>query len=273
MTTGQYGNARDSYNAFETVLTSGNLTNGTTLTQLAPLLVDKPPSSISAVNPIYAQPLYIAGISLSAAAPQQSLENCSNLTVNGQPACNMLLAVTLYGSVWAYNADTGQTIFSRLALWNDCGPNSTVPVSGQGGIGSLPFAGIVSTPVIDTTLSPPAMFLTDVCLDSQAKVHWFLHEVDITNQFKDVANSGSPLEIAGSSGGNTFAAGEVLQRPALLEVQNPGGTPANVIYIGFGSAVPEAPNAVTGQNLSLPWLAFRLFDFRPEQPACPGLRL
>ena len=246
--TGQYDNARDDYNPAESVLTSGTLRNGTTLTELAPLMVDTPPPSISKANPIYAQPLYIAGISLSPNAPQQSLENCANLTVNGQPACNMLLVVTLYGSVWGYNGDTGRTIFSRLALFDDCGPNSTVPLSGQGGIGSLPFAGIVATPVIDTSLSPPAMFLTNVCLDSQSHVHWFLHEVDITNQFQDVPNSGSPLEIAGSSGGDTFSAGEVLQRPSLLEVQNPGGTPANVIYIGFGSAVPEAPNTVTGQS-------------------------
>jgi hypothetical protein len=246
--TDQYNTARDGYNSAESVLTSGNLRNGTTLTELAPLMVDTPPPSISKANPIYVQPLYIAGISLSPNAPQQSLSNCANLIVNSQPACNMLVAVTLYGSIWAYNADTGRTIFSRLALFNDCGPNSTVPVSGQGGIGSLPFAGIVSTPVIDTNLSPPAMFLTDVCLDSQSMVHWFLHEVDITNQFQDVPNSGSPLEIAGSNGGDTFSAGEVLQRPALLEVQDPSGTPANVIYIGFGSAVPEAPNAVTGQT-------------------------
>jgi len=248
VTTSQYDNARDAYNPSETVLTSASLTAGTTLTQLAPLLVDKPPASISAANPIYAQPLYVSAISLSPQAPQASQQNCANLIVNGQPACNMVLVVTLYGSVWAYNADTGTAIFSRLGIWSDCGPNSTVPVAGQGGIGSLPFAGIVATPVIDTTLSPPAMFLTDVCLDSQAKVHWFLHEVDITNQFQDVANSGSPVEIAGSSGGSTFSAAEVLQRPALLEVQNPGGTPANVIYVGFGSAVPEAPNVVTGQS-------------------------
>jgi hypothetical protein len=246
--TGQYDNARDGYNSSESVLTSGNLDSGTTLTQLAPLLVDTPPASISQANPIYAQPLYIAGITLNPDAPSSSRENCANLTVNGQPACNMLLVVTLYGSVWGYNADTGHVIFSRLALWKDCGPNSTVPVNGQGGIGSLPFAGIPSTPVVDTTLSPPAMFLTDVCLDSQAKVHWFLHEVDITNGFEDVPNSHSPLEIAGSNGGATFSAGEVLQRPALLEVENPGGTPANVIYVGFGSAVQEAPNPVTGQT-------------------------
>src|SRR5580700_6266617 len=87
--TGQYSNARDAYNPAEAVLTSGNLTSGTTLTHPPPLLVDTPPASISNVIPIYAQPLYIAGISLSPNAPQQSLENCANLTVNGQPGCNM----------------------------------------------------------------------------------------------------------------------------------------------------------------------------------------
>ena len=246
--TAQYNNARDGYNPSETVLTSGNLKSGTTLTQLAPLLVDTPPASISKVNPIYVQPLYISGVSLSPSAPAASRANCSNLTVNGHAACNMLLVVTLYGSIWGYNADTGKTIFSRLGIFNDCGPNSRVPVAGQGGIGSLPFGGIVSTPVVDTSLSPPAMFLADVCMDSQARIHWFLHEVDITNQFRDVPNSGSPMEITGSNGGDTFAAGEVLQRPALLEVENPSGTPANIIYVGFGSAVPEAPNADTGQS-------------------------
>jgi hypothetical protein len=247
--TGQNDNARDAYNPTETVLTSPNLKGGTTITELAPLLVDSPPATIGASNPIYTQPLYIAGISLNANAPAQSLANCSNLTVNGQPGCNMLLVATLYSSLWAYNADTGQVIFSRLGLWNDCGPGGTVAVNGQGGVGALPFAGVISTPVVDTTLSPPAMFLTDICLDSQAKTHWFLHEVDITNQFQDVTGSGSPLEIAGSNGGAKFVPGTVMQRPALLEVQNPGGSPANAIYIAFGAAVPEA-----GSNPYHGWL-------------------
>jgi hypothetical protein len=223
---------------------------GITLTPLSPLLVDTPPAKIGSTNPIYAQPLYVAGISLNPSAPATSQQYCNNLTINGQPACNMLVAVTLYGSVWAYNADTGQLIFSRTAMWNDCGPNSTVPVAGQGGLASLPFAGIVSTPVIDVTLSPAAMFLTSLCMDSQGAVHWFLHEIDLTNQLQDVTGSGSPLEIAGSANGGalTFSPGEVLQRPALLEVQNPSATPANVIYIAFGSAVPEVPSPTTGQT-------------------------
>jgi hypothetical protein len=232
------------------VLTSTNLEAGNPLTQLSPLTVDTPPANIGLTNPIYAQPLYVAGISLNPSAPAASQQYCNNLTINGQPACNMLVAATLYGSIWAYNADTGHTIFSRTELWNDCGPNSAVAVSGQGGLGSLPFAGIVSTPVIDTTLSPPAMFLTSLCMDSLATAHWYLHEIDLTNQLQDVVGSGSPLEIAGTADGGTltFAPGEVLQRSALLEVQNANATPANVIYIAFGSAVMEAPNPTTGQT-------------------------
>jgi hypothetical protein len=65
-----------------------------------------------------------------------------------------------------------------------------------------------------------------------------------------VVGSGSPLEIAGTADGGTltFAPGEVLQRAALLEVHNANATPANVIYVAFGSAVPEAPNPTTGQT-------------------------
>ena len=245
--TSQYNNSRDAYNPDETVLTSFKLASGTTLTELSPLLVDTPPAAYGLANPIYAQPLYVAGISLSANAPEASQENCSNLTVSGHPGCNMVLAVTLYDSIWAYNADTGKVIFSRTGLWSDCGTGASVPVAGQGGVGSLPFGGIISTPVIDTTLSPPAMFLTDLCLDSQAKAHWFLHEVDITNQLQDVTGSSSPVEITGSNAGAGFVAGTVMQRPALLEVQNPGGTPANAIYIAFGAAVSEAgPNPYHG---------------------------
>jgi hypothetical protein len=248
--TAQYDNSRNGYNGYETVLTSTSLSAGSTLAQLAPLTVDTPPASIGSTNPIYAQPLYVARISLNPSAPTASQQYCNNLSVNGQPGCNMLLVVTLYGSVWAYNADTGHTVFSRTGLWSDCGPNSAIPVAGQGGLGSLPFAGIVSTPVIDTSLSPPAMFLTSLCLDSQANSHWYLHEIDLTNQLLDVAGSSSPLEITGTADGGTvsFVAGEVLQRAALLEVQNAGATPANVIYISFGSAVPESPNPATGQT-------------------------
>ncbi len=189
-------------------------------------------------------------------------QNCQNLTNNGKKACNMLVAVTLYGSIWAWNADTGQTIFSRAALWNDCGPGSSIATSTDGGAGSLPAAGIVSTPVIDPTLSPPAMFLTSLCASSSGTPSWYLHEVDLTTGGYDVCVGGTygtggtcvggtaqdiPISSTTaaydgaddeSNGTAPFVSAEVLQRSALLETPAASGTPP-IVYFSFGSAVPE----------------------------------
>jgi len=156
--TSQYGNLRQSWNGNETVLTTSNVGN---LTQLATLTVNTPPGSagVGSYNPIYAQPLSVAGITVKSA--YQS--NCNNLTINQQPACNMLVAVTAYGSIWAWNADTGATIFSRTSVFGDCGPQATIAKQTDGGAGTAYYGGILATPVIDSTLSPAAMFLTSLC--------------------------------------------------------------------------------------------------------------
>ena len=263
--TSQYDNNRDGYNPHETKITPANIfTNGLTL--LAPLLVDTPPSSVFPAwmseygietNLIYAQPLYTAGITVNSGGTVGQPGNCTSAA--GEYTCNMLVAETLYGSVWAWNADTGNLIFSRQgttntagqnALWYDDCPNPAIPKNGQGGVGSLPFAGIVSTPVIDPTIAVPStglygvMFLTSLCRDTQsATSRWYLHELDLTNGLLDVSGSNSPVQMEGSATNNssvTFAPGSVLQRSALLEVRNSSATPSNVIYAPFGSAVPEA---------------------------------
>jgi hypothetical protein len=247
--TSQYGNLRQSWNGNETVLTTSNVAN---LTQLATLAVDNPGvgQGLGSYNPIYAQPLYVAGITVHSA--YQS--NCSNLTVNNQPACNMLIAVTGYGSIWAWNADTGTTIFSRTALYGDCGQGGGVAVPLDGGAGTAAFGGILSTPVIDPTLSPPAMFLTSLCVNSGNTAQWWLHEIDLTNALQDVANSNSPVFLTGTSPALdnadnevgtsvAFAAYEASQRSALLEVRNSYATPNPVIYFTFGSGVSENYNA------------------------------
>lgn len=54
------------------------------------------------------------------------------------------------------------------------------------------------------------------------------------------------MEIQGyatNNGSVEFSPGSVLQRSALLEVRNSSATPSNVIYIPFGSAVPEASSS------------------------------
>jgi hypothetical protein len=252
--TAAYGNLRQGYNGYETTLTPSKVQGGLTQPGWSPLTVDAAPSGVLGANGIYAQPLYVAGITVG--SDYQS--NCNNLTVNQQPACNMLIAVTLTGSIWAWNADTGSTI------WNDCGSGctrSTLPVAdcpmGQNGSvansgfgeASLPFAGTGSTPVIDPSQSPPAMYVTSLCqtANTQNNQHWYLHKIDLTTG----ADAATPVEITGSAtdwngadddnnGAVSFAAWQQMQRPALLQVNisnAQGGNPSSLIYIAFGFGV------------------------------------
>jgi hypothetical protein len=120
--TSQYDNNRDGYNPHETLITPANLlSNGLTL--LAPLTVDTPPSSVFPswmseygieTNLIYAQPLYVAGITVNSAG---SVGNPGNCKTAGVYMCNMLVAETLYGSVWAWNADTGAAAPESYGEW------------------------------------------------------------------------------------------------------------------------------------------------------------
>ena len=96
-------------------------------------MVDYPSSTLSVgiQNAIYAQPLYVAGMHVSGNS------NCGS---SPNYTCNMLVAVTQAGSVWAFNADSGKVIWSDCqshdgitcthgALWQeDCG-NAGVPAS------------------------------------------------------------------------------------------------------------------------------------------------
>ena len=88
--TSQYGNLRQSYNGNESVLVAGsNLKNIIKQPSWSPLLVDLVQPN-NQINPVYAEPLYVAGISTS-------LTNCN-------PSCNMLVVATAGGGVYAFNA-------------------------------------------------------------------------------------------------------------------------------------------------------------------------
>ena len=152
----------------------------------------------------------------------------------GNPAAthDLLIGVTLNGSVFAWDAEnqacngTSPICWSRQGkqtgglLWfDDCAPNAIGPVPLAAG---LPFSGIVATPVIDTTLSPPAAGSDDA---------------------DDLVN-----------GAIQFKAVQQMQRPALLEAPAPipgvqGVSP--IIYLGFGVA---AANESSPQNPYHGWL-------------------
>ncbi|HXM42019.1 MAG TPA: hypothetical protein VN924_12245 [Bryobacteraceae bacterium] len=216
--TGQYNNNRNANNPAESCLYSTAISAGTVTiaeASFSPLLVDSPPSTSPLVgyNPVYAQPLYVHGITVQ----HPVSGTCS-------PSCDMVVIVTAYGSIFAYNAANGNLLWSRTGtggtagtnwLWyDDCGPGSSpvglITPTGDNYIGpGLPFAGIVSTPVIDL-LPPPesnytaTMFLTSLCQTSGGSEQWWLHEVDLTGlaSGSDVAGQDiSTAQINPTSGG------------------------------------------------------------------------
>jgi len=212
----------------------------------SPLIVEQGPSSQT--NQIEAQPLYVSQISATPA-----LNNCPN-------PCNMLVAVTLSDSVYAWNADTGTTIWSdcqaagctNSALWvEDCGTGTAHgPSQFPYAPNALPFAGIVSTPVIDTGVSPPVMYVTSLCQTaaSNAGQQWWIHQINLytgadqTTQQQiggTVAGSDDADDLTGSS--IAFNGWETLQRSALLQVKvsGTGSNPNNLIYVPFGFGTGE----------------------------------
>jgi hypothetical protein len=203
----------------------------------APLTVE--PGLLGLPNPIQAQPLYVSQVSTTPA-----LNNCPN-------PCNMLIAPTLTDSVYAWNADTGATIWSdcsqtgctRAALWyDDCGSGSGPSLVGYGGTAGLPFAGIVSTPVVDTSVSPPVVYLTSLCATTTTTVKWWIHQLNLYTGANNVAHQQIYGSATGADGADdltgssiAFNAWETMQRAALLQVKVSGtGTPNNLIDVGLG---------------------------------------
>jgi hypothetical protein len=297
--TSQYDNKRSGFNGFETQLTPGPTGTvvgmGTTAKTLFEVddnytYSQQLPNGYFS-NPIYAQPLYIPGI-----------------TVGGNKY-NMLVVVTLNDTVFAWDtagSPPSHLLWSRQgvpstdsrgpqdpqgsagnALWrDDClqGGNPTITNSQDG---SLPFYGILSTPVIDLGVagsgSTPVMFLTSHCQTSAGVRHVYIHEIDLTTGMDVVAGGQVQKRDISNDLPSSFTAAAQKQRAALLEVDYSGATTPNLIYVPFGTGTVEddaldhpyhgwlaaytvnssyvlSPATVGGQN----------FAFNSTSTACPN---
>ena len=201
--TGQYNNSRTSANLHETTLTPVNV-SANTFGLLFTQTVD--------AN-LFAQPLYASG-----------------LTLNGATH-NVVFAATMHNSVYAFDADTPQAALWQVSLG--------APV-----MTGLNFqAGILSTPVIDA--GTKTLFVLTYTSESGAAVYRLhalnlLTGAEITNVMVQgaVAGTGDDSQntscVAGNGGSVPppcipFVAGEVFQRPALLE-----DTAHGIVYLTFG---------------------------------------
>jgi hypothetical protein len=190
VTTYHNDNARDGWNASETVLTPQNV-NFNSFGKLRELPVD---------GRVDAQPLYVSGLSVA-----------------GQPH-NVLIVVTEHGSAYAFDADAGTQLWKVSAL----GANETT--SDDHGCNQIsPEIGITDTPVIDRSHGPNgAVFLVAMSKDASSKYHQRLHALDLAT---GAELQGSPTEIAatfpgtgyGSTNGmQVFDPGQYAERVGLL---------------------------------------------------------
>ena len=154
----------------------------------------------------------------------------SNVAVSGNGTHNLLIVPTEHGSVYAFDTDSGTTIWQVSTL------KSGEATSDDRGCGNLtPEIGVTSTPVIDRTSGPNGtVYLVAMSKDASGKYHQRLHALDLalgTELF------GGPVDIQATypgSGDNThngnvvFDPDQYLERSALLLLNG-------VIYTGWAS--------------------------------------
>jgi hypothetical protein len=190
VTTYHNDNARDGWNAAETVLTPLNV-NSNGFGKLRELPVD---------GGVDGQPLYV-----------------SSLSIAGQ-AHNVLVVVTEHDSVYAFDADSGSQLWKVSAL----GANE-ITSDNQGCNQISPEIGITDTPVIDRTHGPNGtVFFVAMSKDASSKYHQRLHALDLTT---GAEMQGSPSEIQASfpgtgygstNGTQAFDPGQYAERVGLL---------------------------------------------------------
>ncbi|MEZ2353794.1 pyrrolo-quinoline quinone [Caballeronia sp. RCC_10] len=174
----------------ETVLTPANV-NSTTFGKLAVYPVD---------GPVDAQPLFLAKV----------------LIAGGMH--NVLYVATENASVYAFDADTGATLWKTTTLANGETP------SDDHGCGQItPTIGITATPVIDRARGPNgAMYVVGMSKDGAGRYHQRIHALDIVT---GAELFGGPTEISASYPGTgaasqngrvVFDPGQYAERASLL---------------------------------------------------------
>ena len=215
VTTYHNDNYRTAQNLFETVLTPTNVGSMTRLFATTPVLDGW----------AVAQPLYL---------PQTSINGGTH---------NVVFVATLNNSVYAYDADSGKLYWH--VVYGTPNTPDVIPYQSTTGCTDSAFnknpsggAGIVGTPVIDMSISPPAIYFVTKEYSSATSTHLLrLHAVD-TSSGNELA---TPIQLNGAVINHagkmvTFAAEYQMARPALL--LNNG-----IIYVGLGSTgCREFPN-------------------------------
>jgi outer membrane protein assembly factor BamB len=197
-------NARTGQNLNETILTAANV-NSTAFGKLFVVSVD---------GLVDAQPLVVAAVSLP-----------------GQGTHDVLLVATEHASLYAFDADTGTTLWQVSLL----GAGET-PSDDHGCSQVTPEIGITATPVVDRSSgSNGAVYAVAMSKDASGNYFQRLHALDLTTGRELF---GGPRTIQATfprSGGNViFDPGQYKERPGLLLLNH-------VVYTAWSSHCDYTP--------------------------------
>ena len=221
-------NARDGVNSNETILTPSTLTtndfgllNGGTVT------VD---------GQIYAQPLYLSGVAVST----------PTCPATGGPYNLVLVATennTVYGFTYTYTVGGN---FQFIQCWslalngsNQFGSETAIPFTampqymGFPCSNNVPQTGIMSTPVVDTSVTPPVMYVVSahqVPNGNNTYLYKYRIHAIVLNNGTEATHS--PFDMSSALPSPVTAASE-NQRPGLAMSKTTSAA-AN-IYVSFGS--------------------------------------
>ena len=211
--------SRDGQNLNETILTRTNV-NSTSFGKIGAIPVD---------GLVYAQPLYVPGVSISGASH------------------NVLYIANEHDSVYAFDADS----LSATPLWHrnfvsDCITSpatpsncSTVTPIQSGAPNVSPEIGITSTPVIDQV---NGIIYVVALTDESGVFYWRLHAMNIQT---GAEMAGSPITIDGSypgDGNGVFTDGLVYFDP-IHQLQRSGLVLNNgLLYVPFTSFNDQEPD-------------------------------
>src|ERR1700692_604728 len=178
--------SRSGQNLSETTLTPSNVTSAS-FGLLRTLAVD---------GKVDAQPLYVSQLSVSGSAH------------------NVVVAATEHDSVYAFDADTGSTLWQASLLATGETLSDT-----HGCFQVVPEIGITATPVIDRGAGAHGtLYLVAMSKDASSNYHQRLHALDLATG-AELLNG--PVEIAATypaagGGTTTFSPGQYEERAALL---------------------------------------------------------
>jgi hypothetical protein len=201
--------ARTGQNLMETTLTTSNVTSAK-FGKLGFYAVD---------GLVDAEPLY-----------------AKNVTVPSNSIHNLLVVATEHGSVYAFDADSGTTIWHISTL------RSGETSSDDHGCGQVtPEIGVTSTPVIDRTSGPHgAIYVVAMSKDGSGNYHQRLHALDLalgTELFSGPVDIQATYPGTGDNTNGTdvvFDPGQYKERAALLLLNG-------VIYTGWASHCDYRP--------------------------------